>query len=190
MTAVPVAERMTADEYLAQDNEDRRTQLIDGEIVMDEPRPLHQALVGQLHIALTDWIRAAPSRGRSWLPLDVVIDTYNVYAPDLLWYADDRGPGRRDNRPSPIPDVAVEVRSPSTWRHDIGAKKSGYERAGLRELWLIDSAADEVLVFRRSAPDVPAFDVSLRLGRDETLTSPSLLGFALALDTLFTEEDH
>jgi hypothetical protein len=24
-----------------------------------------------------------------------------------------------------------EVRSPSTWRHDIGAKKAGYERAGL-----------------------------------------------------------
>jgi Uma2 family endonuclease len=154
MTAVPVAERMTADEYLAQDNEDRRTQLIDGEIVMDEPQPLHQALVGHLYVALTDWIRAAPSRGRAWLPLDIVIDTYNV------------------------------------WRHDIGAKKSDYERAGLRELWLIDAAADEVLVFRRSAPDVPAFEVSLRIGRDEILTSPSLTGFALALDTLFTEEDH
>jgi hypothetical protein len=61
MTAVPVAERMTADEYLARSKEDRRTELIDGEIVVDEP----QALLGHLYIALTDWIRAAPGRNRA-----------------------------------------------------------------------------------------------------------------------------
>ena len=44
-----------------------------------------------------------------------------------------------------MPDIAVEVRSPSTWRYDIGAKKSGYERRGLPELWLVDTRADEVL---------------------------------------------
>jgi len=45
-----------------------------------------------------------------------------------------------------------EVRSASTSRYDIGAKKAAHERAGLPELWLVDTAADEVLVFRRSSP--------------------------------------
>ena len=51
-----------------------------------------------------------------------------------------------------LPDLAIEIRSPSTWRYDIGAKKSVYEREGLPELWLVDGDANVVLVFRRSAP--------------------------------------
>ncbi len=84
-----------------------------------------------------------------------------------------------------MPDLAAEVRSPSTWRHDIGAKKSGYERQGLRELWLVDTAADEVLVFRRSAPGAPVFDMALELDVRDALTSPLLPGFSLALAELF-----
>jgi hypothetical protein len=47
--------------------------------------------------------------------------------------------------------------------------------------------AETVLVFRRSAPDVATFDVALELGRGETLTSPQLPGFELALDDLFRD---
>jgi len=86
-----------------------------------------------------------------------------------------------------MPDIAVEVRSLSTWRFDIGAKKSGYEREGLRELWLVDTAADEVLVFRRSARNAARYDVSLQLGGDHTLSSPQLPGFALDLSELFCQ---
>jgi len=52
-------------------------------------------------------------------------------------------------------------------------------------LWLVDTAADEVIVFRRSQPKAPACDVSLELARGDALTSPLLPGFALALDELF-----
>ena len=79
-----------------------------------------------------------------------------------------------------MPDLVVEVRSPSTWRFDIGAKKDNYERYGVGELWLVDTAAYVVFVFRRSTPDAPRFDVSLEFGPGETLTS-LLPGFALAV---------
>ncbi|HEV2819524.1 MAG TPA: hypothetical protein VGW11_03365 [Solirubrobacteraceae bacterium] len=49
----------------------------------------------------------------------------------------------------------------------------------------MDTAADEILVFRRSQPKAPSFDVSLQLTRDDTLTSPLLRGFALELAELF-----
>ena len=96
-----------------------------------------------------------------------------------------RVPPRDAARPYAVPDLGVEIRSPSTWRYDIGEKKSGYERAGLPELWPVDTAADEVLVFRRSAPEAPVFDVALELTRAEQLTSPLLSGFELALDAVF-----
>jgi Uma2 family endonuclease len=95
--------------------------------------------------------------------------------------------GEHVSRPYPVPRLAVEVRSPSTWRYDIGPKKAAYERAGLRELWLVDTAASEVLIFRRSEPDAPAFDVALELERSDTLTSPQLGGFELPLVELFPE---
>jgi Uma2 family endonuclease len=189
MGAMPATQRMTAQEYLDMPEHLQRpnTELVEGEIVVNEPTPLHQAVKLELIYALGGWSRQAPGRGRTWLPLDVLIDQRNVFAPDILWYPEGAGPDIHGSPPSPLPHLAVEVRSPSTWRYDIGPKKAAYERAGLRELWLVDTAASEVLIFRRSVPDAPAFDVALELERDDTLTSPQLDGFELLLAELFPE---
>ena len=189
MTAVQVAQRMTADEFLALPvaQHGRPWNLVDGEVVVNEPRSLHSVVAGDLRYALETWARARRVRGAVREPLDVKIDDRNVYAPDILFYADGRVPGRYDEPPYPMPDLAVEVRSPSTWRYDIGAKKAGYERRGLPELWLVDTQADVVLILRRSSPAAPAFDVALELDRERELTSPRLPGFSLALAQLFPE---
>jgi Uma2 family endonuclease len=56
---------------------------------------------------------------------------------------------------------------------------------GLPELWLVDSKADSVLVYGRSKPEAPDFDVALELGRGEALESPALRGFSVGLSALF-----
>jgi len=187
MTAVQVAQRMTAEEFLALPvpSHGRPWNLVEGEVVQTEPTVLHSEVIIDLLFALETWSRAKPSRGAARVPIDVQIDERNVYAPDILWYAHGRVPGRRDEPPYPLPDLAVEVRSPSTWRYDIGAKKAGYERRGLPELWLVDTQADVVLVFGRSSPQTPGFDIALELDRNQQLTSPLLAGFSLALAELF-----
>jgi Uma2 family endonuclease len=176
--------RITADEYLAMEElEGRRTDLIDGEIVVNEPTRWHQDAVKEIVLALGMWEREGTGRGVACLPLDIKLDEFNVYAPDVLWYAEGRAPAITAPRPYAPPDLVVEIRSPSTWRHDIGRKKSGYEAAGVRELWLVDFTS--VLVFRRSDPKRPDFDVTLELTAEETLTSPLLPGFALPLAGLY-----
>lgn len=189
MCAVPAAQSMTAEEYLALPySEDRRwVQLVEGELILDVPLLLHQVVKGELDFALRTWVRADARRGLVTLPLDVLIDEYNVFNPDLLWYTEEAAPPIHAGRPYSMPHLAVEIRSPSTWRYDIGAKKAAYERNGLLELWLVDTAASEVLIFRRSGPDAPGFDVALELERSDTLTSPQLVGFELALAELFPE---
>ena len=185
MNAMAVAQRMTAQEYLAEPFDEVRTQLVEGEVIVQEPNLLHQLVLRDLYDALRAWQTAATDRGDVSWAIDVQIDERNVFGPDLLWYADGRPPLRHDERPYPVPDIAVEVRSPSTWRYDIGAKKSAYERNGLPELWLVDPTTVDVFVFRRSAPKSASFDVALELGRADTLSSPRLPGFALALGALF-----
>jgi len=187
MSSVTTAEQMTADEFLALGlrEDGRRGQLIDGEVVMNEPTWMHGDSQLKILLALRVWSRAAPNRGAANLPIDVKLDDRNVYGPDVVWYRDGRAPTRADQPPYPVPDLAVEVRSPSTWRYDVGVKMRNYERRGVGELWLVDTAADVVLVFRRSSATAPLFDVSEEFAADATLSSPLLPGFALPVAEIF-----
>ena len=179
------ATRMTAEQYYAVTIEGDRKQLIEGEVVVNEPKAVHAVLQERLAFALGLWVRAGEGRGLSMMPTDVRMDEHNVYGPDLLWFSADHVPADLDAYPERVPDLCVEIRSQSTWRYDIGAKKRVYEAGGLPELWLVDDAAKTVLVYRRSAPESSSFDVALELGGGETLTSPQLPGFELSVEELF-----
>ncbi len=177
---------LTADEYLATANErPERTELIEGEVILSSPLWRHQAIVTFLVTDLTIWCRSGPSRGVASIEVDHKLDDRNVYAPDVWWVAEDRRPGRGARTFVGPPDLAVEVRSESTWRYDVGSKSKIYERSGLKELWLIDTAADSVLVFRRSVPSFGEFDVALELRGADFLTSAQLPDFAVLVSELF-----
>jgi Uma2 family endonuclease len=60
-----------------------------------------------------------------------------------------------------------------------------YAELGLAELWLVDTAADEVLVYRRSGPEAADFDVELEFDAGESLTTPLIPGFILDVAALF-----
>jgi Uma2 family endonuclease len=166
-----VVERLTADEYLARDDP-RRTELIDGVVVVNEPGNLHQFVCTRFLVALDAWTRSPRGRGTAIFPLNVVLDSGNVLAPDVLWFDDavplDRATAHR------MPDLAVEVRSDSTWRYDIGRKKDLYRQHGVKELWLVDTARRSVLAYRGDA----AFELR------DTLTSPMLPGFTASVGAL------
>ncbi|MDQ3934730.1 MAG: Uma2 family endonuclease [Actinomycetota bacterium] len=181
------AARLTVDEYLAASFEGDRTQLVDGVVVFNEPKLIHGVLQALVLHAFGDWIHAGTGRGLAFAPTNVMIDEYNLYAPDVLWIAERHVPADLDTYPERIPEICVEVRSPNTWRYDIGGKKAGYERAGLPELWLINDAARRVQVFRRSTPGASTFDVALELSDTDELASPQLPGFALPLERLFRD---
>lgn len=187
MTAMQVAERMTAEQFLAEPERERGwpVSLVEGEVVMNDPTRLHGAVQKAILLALERWIAAGTNRGVVTYPHDVGLDAGNVYKPDVLWYAHGRVPSLSRRPPYAMPDLAVEVRSPSTWRYEIGAKKAGYERHGLPELWLVDTAAEAVMVFRRSRPGAPTFDIALECQRSEQITSPLLPGLQLQVDEVF-----
>jgi Uma2 family endonuclease len=187
MGAMPAAQQMTAQEFLRLPDTDdlRSAELVEGELIVDPPRARHQLVAGEIIYALMSWSRSAEARGTVWFNLGVQLDERNVYQPDVLWYPAEVEVDLDARPPSPLPHIAVEVRSPSTWRFDIGAKKAAYEREGLRELWLVDTDAKVVLVFRRSALGAGTFDIALEI--DATLTSPQLDGFELPLAELFPE---
>jgi Uma2 family endonuclease len=188
MSGMAVAQRITVAEFLELDTP-RHTWLVEGELVVHAPRKPHQTVERNLLFALTQWSRTKPDRGEPWARLGIVLDERNYFEPDVLWYRSGRDLGPPEQTLQPMPDIAAEIRSPSTWRYDIGPKKARYEQYGLPELWLVDTPVGEILIYRRSTPQSPTFDVSLELARGDVLTSPLLPGFALPLDELFGPTD-
>lgn len=182
MSVVTVqTQRISSERYLVSGEFlPRFTQLIDGEVVVNRPSSRHQRLLGYLFYRLTAWIGEGPGRGEAMMPFRLGND--QVYAPDLSWFSSGNVPVGHVLYVEGQPDISVEVRSPSTWRFDIGVKKATYERAGLPELWLVDTQAETVLVYRRSSS---TFDVALELAAGDQLTSPLLPGFSLDIVELF-----
>jgi Uma2 family endonuclease len=177
--------RLTAEEYFALPPTEQHSQLIDGAIVVNEPTVRHQRITGEIYLLLTMWLGENPGHGEAGLPVDLLLDERNVFAPDVWWVPEEARPARDAKRIVGPPALAVEVRSPSTWRYDVGAKRKTYERLGLAELWLVDTESSSVLVYRRSSPGSPELDVALELGASESLTTPLIPGFEIDLADLF-----
>lgn len=177
---------MTVEEFVAiSDRDPRWMELIDGEIVVvSEPRLAHGLLQAQLIGALAEWQRRAPGRARVAGPTGVHLGPHDAYGPDVVVCRSQSNVSTRGYL-AEVPLICAEIRSPTTWRNDIGRKKSVYEAHGVPELWLVDDIASVVLVFRRSAPEVTYYDTALELTVQDTLDSPLLPGFTLALAELF-----
>ncbi|CAN5742304.1 hypothetical protein BH24ACT3_BH24ACT3_09970 [soil metagenome] len=77
------AERLTAEQYLALPL-DRRTQLIDGEVVVNSPTWDHQRISGLVYFRLRLWVEAAPGRGAASIPVDVVLSLAEPSAADQV----------------------------------------------------------------------------------------------------------
>jgi len=172
---------MSVAEYLERDDP-RHTELIDGTVVVNQPTFLHQRTCLAFASRLHTWTTGGSGRGAATLSLDVVLPTGDVLAPDVLWFAE---PIPLDALRAPrVPDLAVEVRSPSTWARDVSVKADLYRAHGLRELWLADTAARSVLVLRaRQGTD--AWHEHLEVAADDLLTSPLLPGFRAPVAELF-----
>jgi Uma2 family endonuclease len=181
---------ITADEYFAMaDRLPRFTELIEGVVVVSGPSYRHQHIVGEIYHQLRLWIAAGAGRGACGIPVDVKINDRNVYAPDVWWCGDDLAPSLDEIRFYEVPDLAVEVLSPSTRRYDLGVKRARYDERGLPELWIVDPVVRDGVaarLLRRSAVEVPGFDVERCLVPGGVLESPQLPGFSLALDALLS----
>ncbi len=180
MTVQTAAPRITAEEFLSRDYP-IGSELVDGVVYEMDPAFDHQEVVSRLNRWMGNWA-ADTGLGRVGVGGNWVLSDGHVYKPDVWWKAE-RPRGVRDDGP---PELAIEVRSPGTWALDVGPKLRRYESSGTAELWLVDTPSSPVLVFRRDDSG-PGFADAVEFGAGETLTSPLLPGFALAVDELFAD---
>lgn len=119
-------------------------ELIDNVITMSpSPSSRHQDISIDLATSLHLFFKHGVKKGKVYsAPMDVYLDdSSNAVQPDLIVILEDNlGMVDPDGHIHGVPDVLIEILSPSNRDHDLITKKELYERFGVKEYWIIDPA--------------------------------------------------
>ena len=163
--------------------EDKRYELLDGELVMTAAlRRAHQRTEMKLMVRLGDYVEENDLGEVYSAPFDVVLSDTDVVQPDLLFVSKERLHIINDDNVRGAPDLVIEILSPSTASIDRNFKRALYARHGVSEYWLVDTDARNITVMFLSEQ---GYEIAGIYGEGQTLTSPTLEGFTLDLSEIF-----
>ena len=134
-----VQPRFGYNDLLAMPEDGRRYEIHGGELVV-VPSPLlrHQIAAMEVVTLLNDYRRKFGGIAVT-APFDVVFDEYDVVQPDVVFFRAERLHLLDPNSVArAVPDIVVEVLSPSTAAIDRGRKMEMFARYGVPEYWIVD----------------------------------------------------
>jgi Uma2 family endonuclease len=161
-------------------------ELIGGKLVMTpSPTPEHQYLLTNLLLRLGNFVQQHRLGLLLPAPIDVRLTKKDVFQPDLIFIRRDRLSQVTKKSLNVVPDLVVEVLSPSTAYKDFTRKSEMYCAHGVEEYWIIDPGAQtiEVRIKRGDLYQIEAF-----LHTSDTLQSAMFPGFAMKVEDIFVSE--
>ena len=171
-----------ADVVRLDDQHKRLCELIDGTLVEKTVGYIESLIASNLIFLLNLFVK--PKRlGRVAAPDGMIrMPNDRIRIPDVAFYPDSAFPGGKPGReaaPQIVPDLAVEILSPSNTKREMSIKLAEYFEAGTRLVWYVDPPERTVTVFR-------GVNVSRTLTTADRLTAePVLDGFDVAVVDLF-----
>ncbi len=166
---------------------EHKWEFIQGEVIMHSPA-LHRHLLGtKLLFRLMDNFVAARQLGLAHTEKAMVCFPRNDYEPDIVFF----GPSKTatldpDTLRFPIPDLIVEVLSPSTKDRDRGVKFQDYAFHGVAEYWIVDPDAETVELYRLAGDVYPAVEAQ----STGLLVSEVIPGLEVPVRAVFDEEEN
>lgn len=178
-------------DYLSWD-EDVSCEAIDGKIIAmsPSPTPKHQDVVDELTAEFKMFLRGKQCSAFS-APIDVCLfatketkkdDIKDWVQPDLIVVCDPNKIGEKSI--TGAPDLVIEVLSPSTTRNDRLIKFKSYEKAGVKEYWIVDPYHLSVEVYELHGTAYIQTGVFLK---EDQLEVGLLEGFSIELKNIFKE---
>lgn len=162
----------------------KRYELIDGEIFMTpSPNRKHQKAVGNIYMALREYVDARGLGEVYVAPFDVVFGEHDAVQPDVLIVSRDRLGIITPLFVYGAPDLVVEVLSPSNIRFDRERKRSAYATAGVKELWYIDPKTETAEILNLGSDG--DYRLTHSVCAEELILSETLPGFSLPLRRVF-----
>lgn len=160
-SAAGTANRVSYREFLElTENSEQRYELIDGVVYLPAaPVFRHQKTLGLLHLLLVDFIGESDTCTPVLAPFDIRLvrepvrrkrepdeDDLNVVQPDLVVICDYRKDLNEKDQYWGVPDLAIEILSPSSRSKDSIKKVDLYMESGIKECWIVDPVNRSVTV--------------------------------------------
>ncbi len=175
-----VKTKLTAEEFFKLYPEESRIELIEGEVYeMPAPSFLHQEVLFRLAIKVRNFCEHKQVGIVVIAPIDVVFSRDTVLQPDIVYVSD---LSKVKDRIYGVPDLVVEVASPSTLKRDITDKMKIYEKYGVKEYWVVFPSEKTILVYQLTDNGYELFSSAIEKGK---VRSKVLEGFEVNLEEVF-----
>lgn len=184
MKTATTLEKWTYRDTLERLPPESRYELHDNQLIDLSPAPnsAHQSISSELQFLLTSYVKQHSAGKIVAAPFDVILDQANTVQPDLCFISTQNLSNLTIRGFEGVPDLLVEIISPSSHYRDTVEKKADYERFGVLEYWLIDPAnrVIEVFALREGRYQLHSF-----VAENGTATSALLPGFEAASGVVF-----
>ncbi|MCS7465381.1 Uma2 family endonuclease [Stieleria sp. ICT_E10.1] len=125
--------------YVGFPDDGRRHEIIDGDhYVYPAPSTYHQTVSKRLQYQLYTQFELAGKGLVFDAPVDVQLTAHDIVQPDLVVILNAKTQMITPTKIKGIPDLIVEIVSPSSSDNDRKLKKQLYERVGVTEYWIAD----------------------------------------------------
>jgi Uma2 family endonuclease len=182
----PEQGKWTYDDWARLPDDGTRYEVIDGELYMTPPPSVpHQSALVYLVTKMSNFVE---SRGLGYVlpaPLGVRLPNQPVpLEPDIVFVSSARKAIIGREYVEGVPDLLVEILSPSNWMYDRHEKFRLYQTSGVPEYWIVDYRAKTVEVFVLEEGE---FTLIGKWGAGETASSRVLSGFQVAVTDVFRD---
>ncbi|MBR0284232.1 MAG: Uma2 family endonuclease, partial [Selenomonadaceae bacterium] len=122
-----------------------RTEVIDGvEYQMSPPNMSHVVIRGNIESIFRQYLKG--KRCKVFSEFDVILDEENTFIPDVIINCD-ASKVHQDGIHG-APELVVEILSRSTLKRDRTVKKDAYEKAGVKEYWIVSPNDKTIEIYR------------------------------------------
>lgn len=166
---------------------EHKWEFIQGEVIMHSPA-LHRHLQATNHLfnLMHNYVMIRRC-GQAYVEKAMTTFPRNDYEPDIMFFGEAKtGLIDADTLRFPIPDLIVEVLSPSTEKRDRGIKFEDYAFHGVGEYWIIDPVSEAVELYRLDGQVYPMVSAQT----EGMLSSDVIPGFEIPTRAIFDKIEN
>jgi Uma2 family endonuclease len=183
----PPQGQWTYDDYARLPNDGWKYEVMRGELYMSPAsRPRHQRSLLRLSAEMERFV-SQRQLGEVYIsPIDVILprNLGTPVQPDILFIRRDNLGIIGETTIDGVPDLVVEILSPSNWIDDRRTKFSVYAEASIGEYWIIDTRAITVEIYQLVDG---RYEIVDSYGSGDTVASLVLDGFSIAVDEIIPQ---
>ena len=181
MTIMTTKVPATLQDLLNTPKDGNKYELVDGEILVSPAGMRHSEVISNIIGLIWEFLQKNPIGKVYGSDVGIMFPSGNVRSPDVTYVRNTKLPGGESPETfgELIPDLAVEVLSPTDSLKQLGRKIGEFLENGVPLVWLVDPARQTVTVYRSLT------DTQQLTSNDLITAEPVLPGFSVPVRRFF-----